>query len=349
MEIKKVKKSKEELFLIQEFFKIQFKGNYSYGDIGYFYWKLFRNKTQKGFINYYIKKNQIIATTSITPKTVLINQTKYIVGEIGDTYVDKKHSGKGLFFNLVKKSKEDSKKLYFIYGTPNHISLPIYLRYCDFKKNNLFKIYSFVYPLSIKNFLTKKAGKNIAFLINIFFKIFQKIKLIFLKIKYSFNTKYSYTKINSFDQFFDNFWDKASQEWDLIFLRNKKMLIWRFDENPRKYSKLIFKFNNEIIGYLVYFNTLDLNDPKIIIADFLFLKKHISAFNFALFIVKKNATNENVNSISLWYSLQSIFTNILSKNFYKNKEVPLIVNMDNNYKNEKLKNIHFTISDSDNI
>ena len=349
MKIKKAKKGKEDFFLIEKFFKIQFKGNYSYGDIEYFYWKLFKNKTQNGFINYYIKKDKIIATTSITPKTVLINQIKYIVGEIGDTYVDKKYSGRGLFLNLVKKSKIDSKKLHFIYGTPNHLSLPIYLKYCDFKKNNLFKIYSFVYPLSIKHILRKKVGKSLAFLINIFFNIFQKTNLFYLKIKHSFNVNYKYIKVNSFNQFFDNFWDKASKEWDFIFLRNKKMLVWRFDENPRKYSKLIFKFNNEIIGYLVYFNNHDSINPKIIIADFLFLKKHISAFDYALFILKKIASKEKVDSINLWYSVQSMFTNILSRGFYKNKEVPLIFNLANNCEGNTLTNVHFTISDSDNI
>ena len=55
-------------------------------------------------------------------------------------------------------------------------------------------------------------------------------------------------------------------------MRNKKMINWRFDENPKKYKKLIFKKESNVIGYLVYSESYE-EDSRIIIADFLFLKE----------------------------------------------------------------------------
>ena len=128
MKIHKLNLTLENLFLVEQFFKLQFKDNYRYGQMGYFYWKLLKNKTNNGFINCCIDKNKIVATTSITPKTLLYKSKEYLVAEICDGFVDHKYQGKGLFTNLIKKSRKDAENFHFIYGTPNHLSLPIFMQ-----------------------------------------------------------------------------------------------------------------------------------------------------------------------------------------------------------------------------
>ena len=348
MKIHKLNLTSENLFLVDQFFKVQFKGNYRYGQMGYFYWKLLKNKTSNGFINSYIDKDKIIATTSIVPKTILYKSKEYLVAEICDGFVDQKYQGKGLFINLIKKSKKDAKNFHFIYGTPNHLSLPVFLNNTSFQKINFFEVYSFIYPLSIKKKIRKRIGNNLASFINIFYKFYVKSEITLARFRYNFSRTYTYKQIDSLDESFNIFWNKASKEWDFIFIRNKKMLSWRFDENPTAYNKIIFKKDSITIGYIVYTYSYE-DDSRIIIADFLFLKGHYKAFDYSLFILKEIALKKGISGISLWNSLRSGFTKILFKNrFYKNNEVPIIVDNGNNEIME-CKNVHFTISDSDNI
>ena len=348
MKIHKLNLTLENLFLVDQFFKVQFKGNYRYGQMGYFYWKLLKNKTSNGFINSYIDKDKIIATTSIIPKTLLYKSKEYVVAEICDGFVDQNYQGKGLFVNLIKESKRDAKNFYFIYGTPNYLSLPVFLNNTSFQKINFFEVYSFIYPLSIKKILRKRIGNNLSSIINIPYKFFVKFEITLARFKYNFSKTYTYKQIDSLDQSFNKFWSKASTEWDFIFIRNREMLNWRFDENPKKYNKIIFKKDSSTIGYIVYTNSYG-DDSRIIIADFLFLKDHYKAFDYSLLILKEIALKKGISGISLWNSLHSGFTKILFKNrFYKNNEVPIILDNANNKKIE-CKNFHFTISDSDNI
>ena len=348
MKINKLNLTSENLFLVDQFFKSQFKNNQRYGEMGYFYWKLLKNKISNGFINSYSEMGDIVATTSITPKSILYKSKVFSVAEIGDTYVDKKYQGRGFFTDLVNKSEKDAKDFYFIYGLPNHLSLPIYLKRCNFQLINSLDLHSFIYPLSINKFLSNRIGNSLASFINMFYKLYVKSSILFFNLKYNFSKTYTYQEIEKFNESFDIFWNKASKEWDFIFMRNKKMINWRFDENPKKYKKLIFKKESNVIGYLVYSESYE-EDSRIIIADFLFLKEHIEAFDYSLYIIKKIALKRRINGISLWYTLKSVFTKTLFENrFYKNNTVPFIINKGNNDLVE-LNNIHFTISDSDNV
>lgn len=348
MKINKLNLTSENLFLVDQFFKSQFKNNQRYGEMGYFYWKLLKNKISNGFINSYSEMGDIVATTSITPKSILYKSKVFSVAEIGDTYVDKKYQGRGFFTDLVNKSEKDAKDFYFIYGLPNHLSLPIYLKRCNFQLINSLDLHSFIYPLSINKFLSNRIGNSLASFINMFYKLYVKSSILFFNLKYNFSKTYTYQEIEKFNESFDIFWNKASKEWDFIFMRNKKMINWRFDENPKKYKKLIFKKDSNVIGYLVYSESYE-EDSRIIIADFLFLKEHIEAFDYSLYLIKKIALKRRINGISLWYTLKSVFTKTLFENrFYKNNTVPFIINKGNNDLVE-LNNIHFTISDSDNV
>lgn len=350
MKIKKLELTIENLFLLDQFFKIQFNDNYRYGQMGYFYWKLLKNRSGLGFINYYNDNNKIIATTSVTPKSLIINSNEKLVAEIGDTYVDKKAQGKGLFTSLVKKSINDSEKMHLIYGTPNHLSMPIYLSKCNFFENELFKVHSFVRPLNIRNFLKKRIGYIPASILSFFYKIFVRINVMFSNIIFNSSKNFSYEKIEFFDDNFNKLWDLAKDEWDFIFKRNKEMLEWRFSLNPKKYNKLVFKKNDLIIGYVIYTISYNDGDSKLTIADFLFLKQYNSALSYAINILNNTALEKNINSISLWYSLQSDLTKILLKNsFYRFNQVPIIFNKSSEEISNLLNNVHFTISDSDNI
>ncbi len=84
--------------MLDRFFKQHYKNDYRYGTMGFFYWKLVLNKTMKGFFNTISINSELVATTSITPKTLLINGKSINIAELGDTYIKAKYRGRGFFF-----------------------------------------------------------------------------------------------------------------------------------------------------------------------------------------------------------------------------------------------------------
>ncbi|MFH1479451.1 MAG: GNAT family N-acetyltransferase [Candidatus Omnitrophota bacterium] len=57
---------------------------------------------------------------------------------------------------------------------------------------------------------------------------------------------------SSFDERFDEFWNKVSLEYPIISLRNTETLNWRFIKNPNyRYNIISAEKNNKITGYIV--------------------------------------------------------------------------------------------------
>ena len=343
----------ENLYMLEMFFKEQFQGNYRYGTADYFYWKFILNKTKKGFVNCCLVNSKLVATASITPKTLLLKNKEIKIAEIGDTYVIRKYSGRGIFFKLVEQSKNIAlaHNLNFIYGTPNFQSLPGYLKYCGFEKSKFIKPFSYSYQYEIKNYLKPKLGSFFSGLLNLTFRFFLKIHHFFMSLLNSFLYDYELHYISSFSNDFDKFFEMASKEWDFIFSKKSKYLNWRFCENPNNYSIILVKKSDNIVGYIVYRIVEGPITSKLVIADFLFLNKNLSAFSFVLSKIRKDVFKNNFSSINIWCDINSSYVSVLNKNgFIFKKEIPFINLMNSISSSSKsIKNIHFTISDTDNI
>ncbi len=353
MKIIKLELDSENLYILDRFFKQQFKNDYRYGTMGFFYWKLVLNKTMKGFLNTISINSELVATTSITPKTLLINSETINIAEIGDTYTRSKYRGRGFFYRLVNESRVQAQNhdLKLIYGTPNSQSLPVYLKTCNFGISSQIKPYSFRYQLDVNNYLRPKTGSLISNIINIVYKFLIKLHHISLNTYNYFLKDYSIESSCNFPIEFDNFWSKASKEWDFVISRNLKNLEYRFSLNPNKYYFLIVKHKNEIVGYMVYKIIYDSLDSRIVIADFLFLNEHKEALSKCLNEIRKIANSNKISFVALWLDLSSIYIPILRLNgFLYKKYVPFITYLNDFSKSIlSLSRIHFTISDTDNI
>lgn len=353
MDIKNLKLDLETLFILDKFFKNQFRGSYRYGTIGFFYWKLVKNSSFPGTINGIFIDSALTSTASITPKTLLIKNKEFITAEIGDTYVAKRFSGRGFFFKLVNFSKAYcvENNLNFIYGTPNSQSFPGYIKYCGFEKSEIIKPYSFSYLLEIKSHLKLKVGCFFANIFNLPYRLFLKIHHITLFLLSNFNSGYNLEEVSFFSIDFDKFFNKVSSEWDFIFSRTSKHLNWRFCDNPENYTIFLVKKNEEIVGYFVYKIILSQPTSKLVVADFLVSKNHTLAFNIVFHRLRKVAFANNLSIINTWCDINSLFVpNLLKNGLIFKKEISFI-----NFKNffidsmNSIKNIHFTISDTDNI
>ena len=292
----KVKVSKlilnyENLYLLDKFFKEEFKQQYRYGTMGFFYWKMIKNLTQKGFVNTIFVDSNLAATTSITPKTLFFKKNEIKVAEIGDTYTKYKYRGRRYFTTLVDESRVNAEKsnLSFIYGTPNNQSMPLYLKYCSFEKSNIIKPYSFKYFFDIKSILTLRFGFFISIILNFFYKVFIKTHELIMYLNKNDFKSYNINFCNSFPDDIDKFWEEASKEWDFILSRKLKFLKWRFDKHPEKYFILIAKKDDKLIGYVTFRIINNFGILNLIISDFLFINKHIKAFDSCLIKIRNYA------------------------------------------------------------
>jgi hypothetical protein len=344
---------RDQLFSLDLFFKNQFKGKSRYGTMGSFFWKIFTNPFGKGFVNAIHHEGNIVATTSITPKSLFIKQVEYTAAEIGDTYTDRKFQGRGLFSLLVNESRKvaNDAEIKFIYGTPNNQSLPGYIKNTGFNIVDEFKISTYRFELRVDHILRSKIGGFLASVINLIFRILIRLFNFSKDLFYPSIGDYKIEVIDSLDETWDIFWKEASVQWDVIFNRNIKSLNWRFFSNPDIYIFLVVKKFDRIVGYTVYRIMPDVLGNRIVIADFLFLNGHSKAFNNCLKTIKKLAFELDISSITLWSDANSIYHRSLVKNgFFPHKKVPLICYMDDFYgKFKGSKNIHFTISDTDNV
>jgi hypothetical protein len=347
------KLERDQLFDLDQFFKIQFNGKSRYGTMGSFFWKIFINPFGKGFVNAIHHDAKIVATTSITPKKLLINQMEISAGEIGDTYTDRKFQGRGFFSLLVNESRQMAKNsgIKLIYGTPNNQSLPGYIKNNGFKIVNEIQIKSYRFELKVYNILYKKVGKFFASILNSIFYLFILLLNSFLYILQPINKNYKLESTNYLDKNWNVFWNEVSEEWDFIFSRNYVDLNWRYFLNPEIYSFIIVKEEEKIVGYTVYRILPDKIGNRAVIADFLFLKNHNKAFNTCIKEIKKHCIDLDLNSITIWCDSNSPYKKIIIKNgFIAFREIPLICYINDFLMNIKWgKKIHFTMSDSDNI
>lgn len=353
MSNKVVKISQNRLFELDNFFKVQFKGETRYGTMGSFFWKIFFNPVDDGIINVIEENQNIVATTSITPKKMLLNQVEFLVGEIGDTYTDRKFQGRGFFSMLVNESRSMAMNsgMKLIYGTPNDQSLPGYIKNNGFKIVNEIQIESLRFELKVYHLFHKKIGKFLASILNSFFYLFIIMYNFFLNFLNLSRKNYYLNESSILDKNWNVFWNEVSEEWDFIFSRDYESLYWRFFLNPETYSFITVKEKDKIVGYTVYKILPDKIGNRAVIADFLFLKNHSNAFNYCIKEIKKRSMDLDLNSITIWCDSKSIYRKNLIKNgFIAFRKIPLICFIDDFLLTIKWgKKIHFTMSDTDNI
>lgn len=343
---------KEELYALDSFFKVQFKGGYRYGTMGYFFWKIFLNPFGKGFVRVIKKESDIVATTSITPRALMLNQMRTSVAEIGDTYTDSKFQGRGYFSALVNGACDiaETNGIKLVYGTPNNQSLPAYTKNTSFQKLPFLDIRSYSYILRVDHILTPKIGRIFSGLLNIIFSPLVYLHNIFLRYSISNNEDCKIENVAEVPQDWDQFWNDVSKQWDFLFYRDAESVQWRFFSTPEKYSFLIVRSSERIIGYVVYKIIPDISRSTFMIADFLFLNGHEFEFNKCLKLIRKIGMDADINSIALWCDTKSVYSSILKRNgFICGSNFPVICNKVGADELNNLRLVHFTLSDSDNI
>lgn len=358
MEFKIVPYAKDELRKISLFFKKQFNGVGNYGTMDLFQWKIVDNYIMPGFINLAKDGNTIAATTTLTPKRILLKGKCLLGAEIGDSYTDDNYQRKGLFSKLGNKTREDGIAcgLNFIYGTPNQNALPGWLKNSNFIVLPNFNVRTLSFPLSVKNILARKMNWFFCEVFCSFFSIalflVHKFRLnIFLKIGNKLPRQQAIDVVNSLPDDWNVFWETASKKYDFILYKDKDAIEWRFFNNPNKYKFLVHRKDNRIVGYLVYLIIPSIDANRLVVADFLYLPEEETQFLNMLNYVYATALKNNITNIATWVIRNTSYYDLFKKyGFIDRDGIPII-----GYKNfstdeiQKIENCFFSISDSDNI
>lgn len=152
--------TREDIPQLSRFFREVYTGFGSYGTMDLFQWKIIDNRVKPGIINLVKDGNRIVSVTSITPKELILKGENYPVAEIGDTYTDSDYQRQGMFALLINQSTRDAAKLglSFIYGTPNHQSLPGYEKKANYKTMPALNVRSLIFPIDIGPVVQKKTN-----------------------------------------------------------------------------------------------------------------------------------------------------------------------------------------------
>ncbi|MBL6989654.1 MAG: GNAT family N-acetyltransferase [Bacteriovoracaceae bacterium] len=354
MSLPVVSYTKDDLSNISTFFRKQYTGVGTYGTMDLFQWKIIDNYLFPGIINLAKDGETIAATTSITPKEILYKGRNILAAEIGDSYTDANYQRRGLFTLLGNKTRQDGtdKNVKFIYGTPNHLALPGWVKKANFKIMTKIEVRALSMPINLGAVIQRKAH----WMFRDLFGGMTSFVLFFLhklkRITMSVPAKPSVTRCdNELPEGWDIFWQKAISDYDFIVARHKKVLEWRFFKNPNSYQFITLRDNDQIIGYLVYLIIPSTEVNRLIIADFLCLPNKEKNLIHALDFVLSEAFTNGVSTLSTWCSRTGPYYNIFKQfGFFDRGDIPIMSFQDElACEVQESGKWHFTISDSDNV
>jgi len=179
-------------------------------------------------------------------------EDKIIKGaQLIDTMTHPQYRRQGICSTLGKKALNKMEKggVQFVYCFPTQEVYPLHI------KSGWLDVCTFqvmVKPLNLKNILRKYFVRN-KLLLNIFTAGGNLIiKTFFMSKKVPEERMSKIREITSFDDRINGFWNKISRNYNIIRIRDKKYLNWRYVDVPNtNYAIYIAEEEDEICGYIV--------------------------------------------------------------------------------------------------
>jgi hypothetical protein len=345
--------SKEDLPTIALFFKNHYSGSGSYGSMGLFNWKIIDNYLRPGFINLIKDGANIAAITSLVPKSLVYRGVKTIIGEIGDTYIDRKYQKLGLFQIIGNKTREEATNsgIEFVYGLPNKLALPGWKKRANFRIMENLNVISMVIPIDFRPIIQKKTHWMIAAIVGTALTV---LSFLYFRIKIKvlkYDNSIDIDEKKQLPDDWDIFWGQAKTGYDFILSRDRKAIDWRYMKNPEKYNFIFLRKNEVLIGYLIYRLIHDDDSKKLMIADYLTLPGHEDLLGEGIVHIINLAYQFGASVAALWSVKNNSYQKVFSKFGFINRETIPVISYKNEFSDqiELCSSWHFTLADSDNI
>lgn len=194
---------------------------------------------------------KIVGQYAIVPVKLKIGNEAILSSQSLDTMTHPDYRRQGMFETLARKVYDEAKKdgIYIVYGFPGKFSYPGFI-----KKLSWFDIRTvqlMIKPLNWRNAVNLKV-KN---------KFLQRVLAIGGSLAFNkifFGTRkppavedLTINQVSSFNEQINNFWAKVSSQHQIMVVRNKDYLNWRYSTPEANYSIFVAEKSGEIRGYLV--------------------------------------------------------------------------------------------------
>lgn len=168
-----------------------------------------------------------------------------------DTMTHRDFRRQGIFKTLAaetyRQAGEDGGV--FVFGFPNQNSHPGFIKKLDFfdvcKVPNVFK------PLNVTNTVNRRIKNG----------FLRPFAILAFKLFFTFNglrpgprtnKDIQVTKVSRFDERVDDLWKRASPDYDILVVRDRDHVNWRYADIPhRKYDMFIAEVDGRVAGYIV--------------------------------------------------------------------------------------------------
>lgn len=297
-------------------------------DLNNWYWKYTnQNPSGKSFIWLIEEEGKVIAHFAVVPYKLKVFDKELIASHSIAALVEEKYQNRGLLKFVGDKLFEELRRnnIPFTYGFPNARSYGLhkaYMGYTDLIRFDNWKI--------------------------------QKPEID--KIHNEYTNSIVFKEIDKFDETFDELWKACSCEYEIVVVRDRNYLIWRYLSRPDgKYYPFGVYRDNNLKGYII----LKLyKEDKVLRGHMLDIFAHrddVDTLNRLINGGLNFFKEQNVDEATCWIWGNVLIENILSESGFErtSADIPLVIriNKDFEYAEDIENNKHwfFAMGDSTEI
>ncbi|MFH1539634.1 MAG: GNAT family N-acetyltransferase [bacterium] len=327
-------------------------------DPQYYKWKIYDNPVAEGFIHLEKMDNIAVGSVAVVPKLILVGNNELSAAEIGDTFTHVDYRRRGVAARCIRPCIDycTQSGIDLIYGTPNELSTPLYMKKADFTSCPNSNV-----ALLVKYASNYHIEKKVAERLKIKWKPLSRVLATFYRTAvYSRSSRKTETPkefdimpVKRFPSGLDGRWGDGREDYVFFILRDEKYLNWRFFENPDEYTVFAAIKDTEHLGYAAVKLTESDGETTCAICDFATLNENTTVFEHLIIHIEKHFKEWNVGRARLYCAESSpYYGKLLELGYRKKAGVPVIIfsgsDIGKKILNEK-GNWHFTMADSDNI
>jgi GNAT superfamily N-acetyltransferase len=229
------------------------------------YWEWLYPRNPNG---YYIAvtelNSEIVGNDGFIPLSMKIGKQEVLGVFNASLVVHPKHRGKGIFLKMGTYATTQLAKAerFVCVGFPNESAHPGHLKYGWFTVSSMPKLVKFLNGkclMKTKKMQTVLKKYHLLKLQSVFQPMFSLLLMLYLlRAKLKFRVKRTRKKYEvtvrptPFPKGIDDLWLKVKNNYEILTVRNKEYLNWRFHDCPdREYIVLLGRNSEGFVGYLV--------------------------------------------------------------------------------------------------
>lgn len=214
-------------------------------------WRYKQNPSGQPVIALAESSQGIVGQYALTPLRMKV-EDKICLGSLSlHTMVHSDYRGQGMFTTLARKAYElaAERGIHFIYGFPNEDSHHGFITHLDWV--DLYDgIPLWVKPLDWETVIKKRLVDN-----KLLTSLLGKTSRVAMKLvcrSRKGTPVCSVRELATFDERFDSLWDEASRDYNILAVRDKIYLSWRYEEKPSEnYTVFIAESGEKLLGFIV--------------------------------------------------------------------------------------------------